>query len=319
MKKNTPGERPAPPSRGGSFGGQLARVLVILVVNAALVIAAIVLAGTHRLPAFTYHTLAVGLLPVSAAMGLILACRRIDLAMPFILVLAGNLPGEARWLPSDTFLRLLALMGICGAVGLVSAAVTWYGRISSALWTATLALGISAMLSTPHIVDYASGHWPWPCAVGLAMGLLAAGAAVLGATGLVSVPSTPPINHVGSEGLAGLAGAWVIAGTAIALAAQADLAITWDDVPPRAYATVLPAVVLGGPFILRGRWGALAAVILTALAHAAWSQASHVDGGGMTRFVLTAAAPVAAVPLYLAADWFIRRRTGESAPTGLLA
>jgi hypothetical protein len=37
------------------------------------------------------------------------------------------------------------------------------------------------------------------------------------------------------------------------------------------------------------------------------------------QLVLLAGVPLAALPVYLVIDWLIRRWTGESAPTGLLA
>jgi hypothetical protein len=320
MKKTASDEKPQAPKSSGSAGGQAARVLVILGVNAAVVLAAALVAGEHKLPDFTHSTLAVGLLPVSAAFGLILVCRRIDFTLPLLLVLAGNLPHSAPWLPSDKFLQLLSVAGILAAIGLASALVTWYGRLSSALWTALAALLLYGLVHSPQILDHASGPWPWPWAVGISLGLLVVGAAVLGRAGLVSPPSTPPIMHVGSSGLAGLAAAWMLAAASLALAAQADLAITMDEVPPASYGNVLAAGALGGAVILRGRWGALAAVALAGVAHVCWTYVGHVQMACPPAHVLIKfAAPAAAVPLYLAIDWLIRRWTGESTPTGLLA
>jgi hypothetical protein len=320
MARETSEDKQQVPKPSGSAGGRWARILVILSVNAALVLAAALMAGEHKLPDFTHSTLAVGLLPVSAAFGLILVCRRIDFTLPLLLVLAGNLPHSAPWLPSDKFLQLVSVVGILAAIGLASALVTWYGRISSALWTALAALLLFGLVHSPRILDHASGPWPWPWAVGISLGLLAVGAAVLGATGLVSPPSTPPIMRVGASGLPGLAFAWMIAAASLALAAQADLAINMDKVPPASYGNVLAAGALGGAVILRGRWGALAAVILTGIAHVCWTYAGHVQMGcPLAHFLIKFAAPLAAVPFYLAIDWLIRRWTGESTPTGLTA
>ena len=320
MKKTAGEDRPRPSGSSGSTGGLIARVLTILGASAGVVIAAVILAGDRKLPALNPDTLAVNLLPVSAAMGLLLACRRIDFSLPMLLLLAANFPTTARWLPADSFLRILAVVGICGGIGLASALATWYGRIASGLWTAllTLAVGLSSQALNPS--GGTAGTWPWPWAVAVSLGLLVAGAAVLGATGLVSLPSTPPIIRAGSEGLAGLAGAWVLAGAAVALNAQSIAAPTSLAHLPMTYPCVLAAGILGGAIILRGRWGALAAVILTSVAHLACAYAWSIDvRSTAAQLVLLAGVPLAALPVYLVIDWLIRRWTGESAPTGLLA
>ena len=79
------------------------------------------------------------------------------------------------------------------------------------------------------------------------------------------------------------------------------------------------AAALSGAYILRGRWGAPAAVVCACSGHLVWAFAAGTDlGGGVMQAAVPAAAPIAAVPLCLALDWAIRRRTGESAPTALL-
>jgi hypothetical protein len=198
--------------------------------------------------------------------------------------------------------------------------VTWYGRISSALWTGIFAFALWLILSMLKVASPAAGPWPWAWAVGLSLGLLVVGAALLGLTGLVSLPSSPPIIRSGSKGFAGLALAWMIALAAQAVAAQSDaLRLGADDVLA-AYPQMLAAGALGGAFILRGRWGILTAVIMTCLAHVGWSYVMHVDFGSRYAAALVPAlAPLAAIPLYLVIDWIIRSRTGESAPTGLMA
>lgn len=206
-------------------------------------------------------------------------------------------------------------------MGLASAAVTWYGRISSGLWTALLAFGLwyfAKAVSTWHLMPV--GGWPWTAAVAASLGVLAAGAAVLGAAGLVNLPSSPPIIRSGSRGFAGLAGAWVVVGLSVALLAEWNAAKQLVDRPALAYPPILAAGALGGAYVLRGRWGALEAVLLTALAHLTWSflwNAKLADGW------LDAAIPIlaalAAVPVYLLADAVIRDKTSEGPPTGLLA
>jgi hypothetical protein len=112
----------------------------------------------------------------------------------------------------------------------------------------------------------------------------------------------------------------MIAAAAMALAAGSNAPKTLLADPWLAYPPVLAAAALGGAYVLRGRWGALEAVMLTVAAHLAWSFALSADlGDKWLDAALPAAAPVAAVPLYLALDWFIRSRTGESAPTALVA
>jgi len=66
---NQPDERPEAGRAASSAGTELARVLAILGVNFILVLVVIVFASTDRgkLPDLNYQTLAVGLLPISAA------------------------------------------------------------------------------------------------------------------------------------------------------------------------------------------------------------------------------------------------------------
>jgi hypothetical protein len=316
----------APASRassGGSSGGSLARVLTILLMNAAMVGVAIGYAYSNgnKLPSLSHAgTFALSLLPVSAAMGMILACRRIDFSLPVILVLALALDSSRGLFAEDAFLRLLTVCGIAGGIGLLSAVVTWYGRISSALWTGILAFGLYLLISALRLPTGEAGPWPWPWAVGLSLGLLVAGAIMLGATGFVSLPSSPPIIRTGSQGFLGLALSWILAGAAIALASQSNnLSLSTEDVHA-AYPRLLAAAALGGAFMLRGKWGMLTAIILTCIAHLAWSYVWETDfGNHMVKVIVPAAAPLVAIPVYLAIDWIIRRRTGESAPTGLLA
>jgi hypothetical protein len=318
-------------SSGGSSGGALARILTILFVNVILLAVAIGCAYSsgNKLPDLSPSTFAVNLLPISAAMGMILACRRIDFSLPVVLVLAIGLQDTHGVFSNDTFLRTLTVCGIAGGIGLLSAAVTWYGRIASALWTGIFAFGLWLLMSALRLPTDVVGPWPWPWAVGLSVGLLAAGALVLGATGLVSLPSSPPIIRTGSAGFMGLALAWVIAGAAVALASHSSMISVNAEDLPRAFPRLLAAAALGGAFILRGKWGMLTAVVLTCVAHLAWSYvASDINrlsawdtdlGNHFVKVLVPAAAPLVAIPLYLAIDWLIRRRTGESAPTGLLA
>jgi len=304
-------------SGGGSSGGQLARILAILLVNAAMVGAAIVTGG--KLPEFSPATFAVSMLPVSAAMGMILACRRFDFSLPAVMALVIGLHGTHGIFSSDPFLRLLTMCGIAAGIGVASALVTWYGRISSALWSILLMFGLFEAVSALGLGGGGHGPWAWQWAAGISVGLIALGAIVLGATGLVVPPSSPPIIRSGSSGLLGLALAWAIAGAGVALAAQSE-SIEHDEVRANAYLPMLAAAALGGAFILRGRWGMLTAVVLTCMAHVSWSYVSTMHFSNRTADLLvTAGAPLIAIPLYLVIDWIIRRRTGESAPTGLLA
>lgn len=314
------------PSRGGAggtlVGGAAARLITILIVNLALAMTAVIYAQLRggKLPSLNAETLSLGLLPISAAMGLVLACRRIDFSLPIVLVLALDLQGNRGFFSGDTFLRLVVVCGVCGAVGLVSATVTWYGRVSSALWTGILAFGLWLVIGVLKIEGAGPGTWPWIWAVPISVGLLAAGAAVLGLTGLVVLPSSPPIIRSGSGGFAGLVGAWILAGAAVALASQSNVAQVTPQALQAAYPQMLAAGALGGAFILRGKWGALTAVLLTCVGHLTSSFAWSTNLGNSTADILVPAlAPLAAIPLYLIMDWLIRRHTGESSPTGLLA
>jgi len=303
-------------------GGQTARILAIVATNLALVLAAIILASTGdgTFPDINTQTLAVGMLPVSAALGLVLACRRLDLSLPVILVLALALGSKRYIVIGAPILPVVAICALAGGVGLASALVTWYGRISSALWTGIVGFGLFLLLSILKGVSPGGGPWPWPWALLVSVGVLAGGAAILGVTGLVAPPSLPPIIRVGSRGIAGLAGAWIVAGVGVALASLSGAAgISAGDLQ-RSYPLMLSAAALGGAFILRGRWGALAAVLLTCLGHLAWSFAWNSDlGKGIAEILIPGAAPLVVIPLYLAIDWLVRRHTGESSPTGLLA
>jgi hypothetical protein len=319
-------QKEAPPteSAGSSeAGGQLARLVAVLGINLFLVILVIILSSTHDapLPDLTADTLAIGLLPVSAALGLVVACRRIDLSLPALFVLAIALRSH----PPDVFegdppWRLAGLCILCGGLCLVSAVVTWLGRIASVLWTGLLAMGLWEAAQYWGVQSAGTGGWPWPAALGASLGVLVIGAALLGAIGLVSLPSLPPIIRSGPKGILGLASAWVVAGFAIALASQSVLASPSHSASFQAYAVTLSATALGGAYIMRGRWGAVAAVAMTVVGHLAWSYAMHMHTGSVELdLAVAAAAPLAAIPLYLSVDWLIRRSTGESSPTGLLA
>jgi len=121
--------------------------------------------------------------------------------------------------------------------------------------------------------------------------------------GLVSLPSLPPIIRSGSKGLWGLASAWVIAGMAVAVASQSELSTAHTGKPELAYPTMLAAGAMGGAYILRGRWGALTAVVLTSLSHLVWSFAQFADlGSPLLNIIVPAAAPLVAIPLYLFMD-----------------
>jgi len=319
--KRPPTGAPEGNASGSATSGATARVLVIVGVNLALVLVAVALAyGRGRPPELTWDTFALDLLPLSAAMGLVLVCRRLDLSLPALFVLAAALTSNPHIADGGPWGRLLVVCGICGGIGLIGALVTWHGRISSALWTALVAFLLWRLAKGVMPAFPGSAVWPPPVALGASLGLLLAGAALLGAARLVLPPSRPPILPSGWRGLPGLAAAWIIAAVALALAggAEAPRALVKD--PLAIYAPALAAAALGGAFILRGRWGAPAAVVLTALGHLAWSFVRSADlGDGLLNLVVSAAAPLAAIPLYLVFDWLIRRRTGESAPTGLLA
>lgn len=308
----------ASPSRGW-----VARLLIIVTVNVGLVIVTVVWASSGgELPDLNVKTLAIGLLPLSAAMGLVLACRRIDLSLPAILALVFSLRASPHLLPNDPLLRLALLCGLAAGIGLLSALLTWYGRIASALWTAILAFGLWLMAGELEpVLSSRMDDWPWPAAVGASLGLLVIGATLLGATRLVNLPSLPPILRSGSQGLAGLAGAWMFAGAAVALAAQSNVSHeAMTTYPLAGYPAILAAMAMGGAFILRGRWGALTAVVLTCVGHLTWSLAWSANfGARLPDAIVPAASPLLAILLYLIADRAIRLRTGESAPTGLLA
>jgi len=322
MKKQ-PDAKPEAGAPESTAGSEIARILAILGVNLVLVLVVVIITSTEGggLPDLNAHTLALGLLPVSAAAGLVLACRRLDLALPMLLALAIAL----RVRPPELFqgnppVSLAILCGVCGGVCLLSALVTWFGRIASALWTGLLAIGLWLLVGELGPASCYIGGWPWPAALGSSLGLLVVGAAALGAMGLVSLPSLPPIIRSGSKGLGGLASAWVIAGVAVALASQSKVLAMEANEPIRAYAPMLAAGAMGGAYILRGRWGALTAVVLTSLSHLVWSFAQFADlGSPLLIIIVLAAAPLVAIPLYLFTDWLIRSQTSESAPTGLLA
>jgi len=322
--KATDGQSQPRASGAGSSGGHLARILAIVLVNLTMVAVAICFKSSALIfenPDFSRSWHIISILPVSAAMGMILACRRIDFSLPAILALAMALSGTHGILSSDPFVRLLTVCGIAAGIGLLSALVTWYGRISSALWSILLMLGLWELASARGLVGAGpwTGPWAWEWAAGISVGLIALGAVVLGATGLVAPPSSPPIIRSGSKGLLGLALAWAIAGAGVAMASQSDSRELGLDLGRAPY-VVYAAAALGGSHILRGRWGMPTAVALTCLAHVAWSYVSTMHFSSRTADILVSGgAPLIAIPLYLAIDWLIRRRTGESAPTGLLA
>jgi len=321
MKKqpDAKAEGGAPESTAGS---EIARILAVLGVNLLLVLIIVVITSTEGggLPDLNARNLMLDLLPVSAAAGLVLACRRLDLALPMLLALAVALrvrPPEL--FRGDPLVRLAILCGVCGGICLVSAIVTWFGRIASALWTGLLAIVLVSLAGEldPHWGSFPG--WPWPAALGASLGLLVIGAAALGAMGLVSLPSLPPIIRSGSKGLWGLASAWVIAGVAVAVASQSEVPRSLENMPV-AYMTMLAAGAMGGAYILRGRWGALTAVVLTSISHLVWSFACGANlGSPFMSVIVVAGAPLVAIPLYLFIDWIIRSQTSESAPTRLLA
>jgi len=306
--------------------GRIVRILVILGVNLALVFAVTALASVRgTLPDLNAgtlaETLAVQLLPISAAIGLVLVCRRLDLSLPVLFVAAAAMRANPWAFAGDPGLRMLILCGLAAGVAVTSTLVTWYGRIASALWTVLLACllwRLPVLAKAPPL--FGSAGWPWTAAVAASMGFLLAAAAVLGLLRLVAPPSSPPIFHTGSHGLAGLAAAWAVAAVAMVLAAGADPPKEIAEAPWLAYPPALAAAALGGAYILRGQWGAMSAVVLTAVGHLAWAFTLQADLGDKTLNVLVpVAAPLVAVPLYLLLDWLIRQRTGESAPTALLA
>jgi hypothetical protein len=320
--KNQPEEKPSAGGGAASTGSELARVLAILGVNLIFVMVAVVFTSTGRgsRPDLNYQTLMVGLLPVSAAMGLMLGCRRLDLALPAVFALMIALRGNSHLLPGDEISRMGILCGIGAGLGALSALVTWIGRMASAFWTALLAMALWAILPQVSVLMPASGTWAWPAALAASLSALVAGGMAMGATGMVALPSTPPIVRTGARGLSGLVGAWMIAGVALALAAQSETAKSMSDQPLAAYPAMLAAGAMGGAYILRGRWGAVVAVALTCVAHLAWAFTVSTDfGSPLLDALVPMAVPLAAVPLYLLIDRAIRSSTSESAPTGLLA
>jgi hypothetical protein len=320
--KEQPEKAPAA-SSGPGFGGELARIIGVFVANFILLIVIIIVFSYGQqggLPELNQSTLALDLLPVSAAFGLMLACRRVDLSLPMIFVLLVTLRSHPLdFFPPDPYAQLGVLCGVGGALTLISAMVTWTGRISSALWTVILGCGLWWL--SRHMGGSASpGPWPWTATLAASLCLLAGGAFILGVTGLVSLPSLPPIIRTGAKGLVGLVGVWVVAGLAMGLAAQSSSASYLPDQPLTAYSGILAAGAMGGAFILRGRWGAVMAVILTSISHMVWFYIwSSPTASPVTHLAVTAGAPLAAIPLYLVFDRFVRRGTSESAPTGLMA
>ena len=320
--RNEPEEKPASGGAGASAGGELARILAVLGINLILVLVAVVFASTERgkLPDLNFQTLLVGVLPVSAAMGLMLGCRRLDLALPALLALMIALRGNSHILPGDDWTRLGILCGVAAALGLLNSLVTWIGRVASAFWTALVALVLLVLAQQAAMPLAGSGTWPWPVALAASLGALVVGGVLMGAMGMVALPTTPPIVRTGARGLSGLIGAWMIAGVALALAAQSETAKSMVDQPLTAYPPMLAAGALGGAYILRGRWGAVVAVALACVGHLAWAFAVSTDlGDPLLDALVPVAVPVVAVPLYLLIDRAIRASTSESAPTGLLA
>ncbi len=307
--------------RPAGAAGRGIRLMAIVAVNLALAVAAFVLSLLEggELPDPSAETLALGLLPVSAAMGLLLACRRLDLSLPMILAFALVFQTKRYIVVGEPFVPMLTTCAMAAALGLAGALVTWYGRIASALWTAVLGSGLWLLLTGLEAPTPGPGPWPWPWALLLALAIPAGGAAALGATGLVSLPNVPPIIRTGARGLTGLVLAWMLAGVTCAVASLSEAADLPAERIPFAYPQVVSAAVLGGGFILRGRWGAVSAVALACLGHLAWALAYQAQLADPTADALVpVAVPLAAIPLYLGIDRLIRRSTGESAPTGLL-
>jgi hypothetical protein len=311
---------------GGAVTGQAARLMLVAAVNLALIVTAAVLAVASGggLPDVSLSTFALGLLPVSAAFGLVLACRRLDFSLPVMLAIALTMQARPHPLTSSPILPMLTIIALAAGVAFAHALVTWYGRISSALWTGLAALALFIVLNAlekgPEALRSTAGPWAWPAATAASLGVLLAAAIVLGATHLVNLPSLPPILRAGSRGLAPLAVAWMAAGVAVALAARSDALGLAPREFPSVYPVILASGALGGAYVLRGRWGAAEAVGLTVLGHLSWNFAAAANlGSPLADALLPALAPPAAVLLYLAGDWMIRQRTGESAPTGLAA
>ena len=325
MAKKDSSEKVDAGGGGGSpgAGGQLVRLSVIVIVNAALAVAAIILTSTEhgKLPALDAQTLMVDLLPISAAFGLLVACRRLDFSLPALLAVAVALRLHPSLMPAEPMARLGIVCGITGGVGLVSSMVTWLGKISSALWTALLAVGLwmVAKALSAEVDPHAVG-WAWPAAVGASLGLLAIGAIMLGAVKFVDLPSVPPIIGTGIRGFPGLVGVWIVAGLAMGLFAQGDGPRGLVERPLMAYPPILAAAAMSGAYILRGRWGALAAIVTASLGHLVWAFVWSAElGPTALDWILPVAAPLVAVPLFLALDAIIRAKTGEQAPTGLLS
>jgi len=320
--KNEPEEKPSAGGSTTSAGGELARILAILGINLIFVLVAVVFASTGRgkLPDLNFQTLLVGVLPVSAAMGLMLGCRRLDLALPAVFALMIALRGNSHILPGDELSRIGILCAVGAGIGIFSSLVTWIGRVASAFWTALLAVALWVLAQQMTVAFSTSGTWAWPAALAASLCALVVGGVAMGATGMVALPTTPPIVRTGARGLSGLVGAWMIAGIALALAAQSETAKSMIDQPLAAYPPMLAAGALGGAYILRGRWGAAVAVALTCTGHLAWAFAGSTDfGNPLADALVPVAAPVVAVPLYLLIDRAIRSSTSESTPTGLLA
>jgi len=302
-------------------GGHAARAMAVAAVNIALGVTVFILGSLKggKLPALDTRTLGIGVMPVSAAMALMLSCRRIDFALPMILAFALAFQTKRLIVVGEPYVSLLTTVGIAAALGLASALVTWYGRISSALWTGILGFSLWMVLAVLKIPDPGPGPWPWPAALALTLALVAGGAALLGTVGFVNPPNLPPIMHAGGRGLTGLILAWVLASITCALASLSDAARLPADRLQAAYPLALSAAVLSGAFIQRGRWGAMTAIALACLGHLVWAFTYETHLANETADVLLpAAAPLAAIPLYLGIDWLIRRSTGETAPTGLL-
>ena len=307
--------------RGAAVSGHAARLMAIVAVNLALALAVFIYGSLEGggLPSLNAETLALGVMPVSAAMGLMLVCRRIDFSLPMILAFALALATKRYIVLGEPFVPLLTTCLIAAVLGLASALVTWYGRISSALWTGLLAFSLWLLLTVLEIPRAGPGPWPWPWALLLALAVIGGGSAVLGATGLLSPPNMPPIIRTGVRGLPGLVAAWMLAAVTCALASLSKAAHLSAEEIQEAYPQVLSAAVLGGGFILRGKWGAPTAVGLACLGHLVWAFAYQTHLPVTTvDILLPAGAPLVAIPLYLVIDRLIRRSTGESAPTGLL-
>ena len=298
--------------------GGLARFITVIAVNVGLAVAALVTSG-GRLPEFSAENFQVHLLPVSAAMGLMLACRRLDLSLCALFALAAAMRANPHVFAGGPAARLALVCVWCTGIALASALVTWYGKIASSLWTALLGLGLYVLAGRINPLLAASGAWPTAFAAAVAMAVLVVGTLVFGTTGLVVPPSRPSILPTGTRSFASLAAAWALAAVVVALAAASPRAAREAGETAFLMPVVPAAGALGGTFILRGKWGALEAVALSALAHLAWRfLALTYAGDTYARTLVQFGAPLAAIPLYLFIDAAIRRRTHESAPTALL-